>query len=232
MSTSPTKDDTAGGSTPARGYQGRGGGRGGRGNRGRGGSGRTQQNAPRQQGSKFKGNTAEMNGHLFQCFDECSAKNEFARTVQALGEYVVKNLKQPGDMVSLTKSLTLPTIEVPDDLADDEESKFLIKVWEQQVTNYTNRLDLLKSNLRVVYTVIWGQCTEAMQFKLKTVPKFTEMDTACNCVWLLMEIKSVMQQFEGQRALHLALDEAKTRTTPLNRRTRLPLPRTWKRSWH
>ena len=79
------------------------------------------------------------------------------------------------------------------------------------MTNYTNSLDLLKSNLRVVYTVIWGQCTEAMQFKFKTVPKFTEMDTSCNCVWLLMEIKSVMQQFEGQRALHLALEKAKTK---------------------
>ena len=166
-----------------------------------------------------------MNGHVFQCFDECSAKNEFVRTVQALGEYVVKNLKQPGDMVSLTKSLTLPTIEVPADLADDEKSKFLIKVWEQQVTNYTNRLDLLKSNLRVVYTVIWGQCTEAMQFKLKTVSKFAEKDAACDCVWLLMEIKSVMQQFEGQRFLHLALDEAKTKYYAYKQSYETPLAR-------
>ena len=152
-----------------------------------------------------------MNGHVFQCFDECSGKNEFARTVQALAEYIVKNLKQPGDMTSLTKSLTLPTIEVPEDLAENETSKFLLKVWEQQVTNYTIRLDLLRSNLKVVYTVIWGQCSEAMQVKLKTATNFKKMDDACNSVWLLKEIQAVMQQFEGQRFLHLALDEAKTK---------------------
>jgi hypothetical protein len=96
-------------------------------------------------------------------------------------------------------------------LAKTKTSRLLIKVWEQQITNYTNRLDFLQGNMKTAYTVIWGQCTEALQVKLKTSPLFIKKDAACNAVWLLKEIKGVMQQFEGQRFLHLALDEPKTK---------------------
>jgi hypothetical protein len=41
-----------------------------------------------------------MNGHVFQCFNECEEKKHFSKTVEALGEYSAKKLKCPGDMVS------------------------------------------------------------------------------------------------------------------------------------
>jgi hypothetical protein len=47
--------------------------------------------------------TEKMNGHVFQCFNKCEDKKLFSKTVEALGEYIAKKLKYPGDMVSLTK---------------------------------------------------------------------------------------------------------------------------------
>ena len=46
-----------------------------------------------------------MNGHVFQCFNECEDKKHFSKTVEALGEYIAKKLKYPGHMASLTKKL-------------------------------------------------------------------------------------------------------------------------------
>jgi hypothetical protein len=54
-----------------------------------------------------------MHGHVFQCFNECDNKKQFSKTVEAVGEYIAKKLKYPGDMDSLTKDLTLPTIPEP-----------------------------------------------------------------------------------------------------------------------
>jgi hypothetical protein len=51
------------------------------------------------------------------------------------------------------------------------------------------------------------------------------MDAACNGVWLLKEIKSVTQQLEGQRALHIALDEAKTKYYAYKQAYETPLAR-------
>ena len=53
-----------------------------------------------------------MNGHVFQCFNECEDKKHFSKTVEALGEYIAKKLKYPGDMVSLTKDDTYSYILV------------------------------------------------------------------------------------------------------------------------
>ena len=44
-----------------------------------------------------------MNGNVFQCFTENETKNQFNKTVEALGEYVAKNMKYAGDMMQLTK---------------------------------------------------------------------------------------------------------------------------------
>jgi hypothetical protein len=46
-----------------------------------------------------------MNGHVFQCFNECEDKKQFSKTVEALGEYIAKRLKYPGDMASPHKRL-------------------------------------------------------------------------------------------------------------------------------
>jgi len=102
--TAVPSSDTAGG---------RGGGRSGRGYRGN----RTTSTSttPRAR-STFKGNTEEMNGHVFQRFNECNDEKLFSKTVEAVGEYIAKKLKYPGNMDSLTNDLTLPTIPEPEEL--------------------------------------------------------------------------------------------------------------------
>jgi len=66
--------------------------------------------------STYKGNTEEMNGHVFQCFNKCEDKKQFSKTVEALGEYIVKILKYPGDMASLTKDFVRPETPKPTEL--------------------------------------------------------------------------------------------------------------------
>jgi len=76
---------------------GRGRGRGrGRPSRGRG-QGQRRQQQTHKQASSFKGNTDDMNGHVFQCKKESQDKQEYLKTVEALGEYISKTLDYPRD---------------------------------------------------------------------------------------------------------------------------------------
>jgi hypothetical protein len=121
------------------------GGRGGQGNRGgRGGHGHNRYN-PRNV-PLFKGNTEAMNGHVFQCFSERNDKKQFARTEEALGEYIAKTLKFPGDLMPLTRDLVTPIITTPDDLDEKETNRLKIALWEKEVSNYVLRCDYLDSN--------------------------------------------------------------------------------------
>ena len=180
----------ASGSSPSpgrgggRGRNGRGRGGRGQGNRG-GGGGRATNNTA---ASKFKGNTAEMNGHVFQCFNETNISNQFSKTVEVLAKYIAKHIKYPGDMASLTEDLILPKLTAPVILpiTADELEKLL---WKQDVVQYAQRQAYLASNHKAIYAVIWGQCSEALRAKIKSHHEYIAKRTESECGWLLKEIK-------------------------------------------
>ena len=67
-----------------------------------------------------------MNGHVFQCFNECKDNKHFSKTVEALGEYIAKKLKYQGNMVSLTKDFVKPEIPKPTELEVSETTDLLL----------------------------------------------------------------------------------------------------------
>jgi hypothetical protein len=71
-----------------------------------------------------------MNGHVFQCFNKCPDKKQFSRTIEALGEYVAKNLKDSGNVSLLIKSLVTPTVTRPVALTPAEENDAVeVAIW-------------------------------------------------------------------------------------------------------
>ena len=185
-------------------------GRGRSGSRGRGNRHGSRATTTPRVRSTFKGNTEEMNGHVFQCFNECEDKKHFSKTVEALGEYIAKKLKYPGDMVSLTKDFVKPEIPKPTELEVSETNRLVIAIWEKKVSAYCTRTDYLDSNLKTAYAVIWGQCSEAMKAKLSSLDDFEAKSHESDCVWILKEIKGITYRFEGQRYIYLSLDDAST----------------------
>ena len=83
-------------------------------------------------------------------------QKEFSKTGEALGEYIAKKLKYPGDMASLTKDFVKPEIPKPTELEVSETNRLVIAIWEKKVSVYCTRTDYLKSNLKTAYAVIWG----------------------------------------------------------------------------
>ncbi|KAL7572189.1 hypothetical protein ACA910_005537 [Epithemia clementina (nom. ined.)] len=160
--------------------------------------------------SNFKGNTEGMNGKVFQCYNKSLDKKQFARTLEALGEYTAKNMEYPGDLGPIFKTLSVPTITAPAELtAEDKKSKLKCTIWEKQVATYCKRLDIQDSNMKALHAVIWGQCSAALKAKLTSLDDFEAKHTAADCIWLLKEIKGIMFSFESQRYVVSSLDSAR-----------------------
>ena len=153
-----------------------------------------------------------MNGHVFQCFNEGSDKNEFTKTVEALHEYIAKKLTYPGDLWSLTTELTEPKVPEPARVSekDLEDDHFLKAVWTKEVSSYVTRCEQLKQNMRAVSAVVLGQCSDAMKAKLKAHTEFKEQYTKADCVWLLITIRATKLKFEGHQYIFLGLQDALT----------------------
>jgi hypothetical protein len=160
--------------------------------------------------SSFQGNTEGMNNHVFQCHNETQDRQQFEKTVEALLEYINKELKYAGDVSTLCETfdvIDLKTVQ-PADIDENETSMFIKKKWEKDVERYLERVNELDANLRHIFAVIYGQCSYSMQTKLMTSPKFEMMKKKSDCGWLLKEIKGVMNHFETSRLIHVSLDVA------------------------
>ena len=163
-------------------------------------------------GKDFKGDTEDMNGHVFQTFGEANDRMQFNKTLEALGHYINKSLKHPGDLVRLYKRIERPTIPTPDDITNAEfADERRAWNWKEDMRRHKDRQIVLENNLRLLYAVIWGQCSEPMKAKLEGLPQFEERDIDCDCVWLLQSIRSTMYQFEGKKHLFVAMAEARTK---------------------
>jgi hypothetical protein len=183
-----------------------------RSNGGRGGTGNRRNQNTRSGGATnaFKGTVKEMNGHVFQCYGEATEKNQFARTVDELDTYVGLHFKKhPIDMKRMIKSMTDTIIPTPTDHADTA-TKTEIRIWEKEVDMMVLRRVTYDANKCTLYSVIWNQCSESMQAKIRSSHIFEIMSTDSNSLTLLLEIKGIAYKFESQKNIYLALDNAKS----------------------
>jgi len=149
-----------------------------------------------------------LGGHVFQVFHESNNRNQFARTIEALGEYFAKNMKYAGDIMSLTRDLKNPEVVEPASIPSTETDQNKVFTWEKEMTDYITRKNVLESNLKAGYTIMWGQCSEALRMKVKSSSDYTAKSRDCDCKWLIKTIRGVMLRFDGQRKIHRSIGDA------------------------
>lgn len=160
-------------------------------------------------GSMFKGTVSDMNGHVFQCYGETTEKNQFARTMEELDSYIGLHFKHyPSDIKTMVKLLSDVRIRTPVDYADGA-SKTVIRIWEKEVDAYVRQKEVYASNKVALYSVVWGQCSEAMQTKVKTDPTYTSFHETSDSLLLIKTIKGIAYRFETKKNIYHAVDDAK-----------------------
>ena len=187
----------------------------GRGGRGRGGRGRGRGRGAARTGNRtiaqtFIGNTDGMKGNVFQCHGEHTNKQQFLKTVGVLEEHINKTFSYPQDIASVCKTFKLTKLEPPANLTKDEYEQDMGKkmIWETTIKSYLKRIDMMESNLRGVYAIVWGQCSSMMQSKLESLDDYDDMSLKCDCIWLLREIQGITHRFEGTRFAMISVDDA------------------------
>jgi hypothetical protein len=78
---------------------------------------------------------------------------------------------------------------------------------ETSMKTYMKRVDLLESNTRAIYAIVWGQCSPMMQSTVESLDAFESKSSTCDCIWLLREIQGITHRFEGTRNVRISLDD-------------------------
>ena len=168
--------------------------------------------------SNFKGSIENMNGHVFEMFGEGAPTTQFTRTCEELEGYALRTYRYGTDMQYLIKNFEEPTVEVPDDpvaSVKSEGGKMTVSesqkyIWHAELKDHVLRVRMKKENKANMYSVIWAQCSRAMQAKLKTSSQFGKIEKTYDCLAMLEEIKCISYKFETRGYIYTSLHEAKT----------------------
>ena len=129
-----------------------------------------------------------MNGHVFQCSEEQTDQLQYKTTLEALQSHVKKSLKYPRDL-ALLFALTMaePVIGMPQKPGvNPRQTEEMI--YMEQVKQYVKHESQLACNKAATHVVIWGQCSEAMKARIKTLGNYQTKAEANDCFWLLQKI--------------------------------------------
>jgi hypothetical protein len=99
-----------------------------------------------------------MKGNIFQCHGEYMDKQQYLKTVGVLGEHINKTFTYPQDVASICKSFEIVPLVQPANLSKEEYEGDMGKkmIWETSMKTYMKRVDLMESNTRAIYAIVWG----------------------------------------------------------------------------
>ena len=115
-----------------------------------------------------------MKDNVFQCHGKNTDRQQFLKTVGVLEEHINKTFTYPQDLASVCQSFTIVPLVQPPNLTKEEYEGDMGKkmMWETSMKSYMKQVDLLDSNTRAIYAIIWGQCSPLMQSKLESLDNF------------------------------------------------------------
>ena len=146
---------------------GKGGGRGGRGDRSnQSRSGQIQNQKSRPVAQKFKRNSSDLEGYIFDCSDRRQA-NKYITAIKRIAEYVGAEFKYGGGVRSSIENCKRFEIPMPT-APSDNDIDLLKMILNRKIDIYVKRDGILDENLQKAYSLIHGQCTELLKSKLKT----------------------------------------------------------------
>jgi len=158
---------------------------------------------------RFVGRCEELKDYVYDLVGSRSA-DSYTKTTKEIAEYVGSHYSNGGDARLAVMHLKMPSLEKPKAPPKDADATDM-KIWEEEVKEFVKTKIKLKENVKKLYSLVWGQCSEAMRAKLESVDGHHELSENGDGIGLLKQIKNIVYNFQDQKYMPLALYEANRR---------------------
>ena len=117
-------------------------------------------------------------------------------------------MKFGGDISIAVQTLQKPKFALPPNLTTDalDAEK---ELWKDAIKQVGKRLNYLDENIKTVYAIVWGKCTDIMQQKLEASDEYNEVWESGDGLRLLSMIKDITYVFQTQKYTGQSAFEAK-----------------------
>ena len=155
---------------------------------------------------KFEGRCSDLTGFIFDCSDNTQA-DRFTKVTREISEYVLKEYSYGSDLHISILDLEETTIPEPDD-PDPGASETQKAIWRERVKKYVARTEFLEENIKSLYSLVLGQCTDIMRQKIEADPDFDDYSKERDGLSLLVTIKKICFNFQSQKYSPQSIHEA------------------------
>ena len=85
----------------------------------------------------------------------------------------------------------------------------LAAIFSEQVKEYVKQTSRLQENIKRLWALIWGQCSDTIRTRLQALDTYDDMHTASDGLRLLVAIKDLMYNVHEQKYVPLSIHLAK-----------------------
>ena len=196
----PPADRGAGNTDRGRGHENSG----GRGSRRRNNN-RENRNDDNNKRTPFIGRESAMNGHVFDYTGERTPE-KYIQTMKELVAHVgLTNKNYTTDLQEGLENLALADPTAPKNPPKGNQVAF--EIWKMDIKEYREKLKVFANFRASLYSLVLGQCTEALQERLKSHHDFEIANQ--DGIALLVIIRSLIHTFEENRKLSDAIMDVK-----------------------
>ena len=112
-------------------------------------------------------------------------------------------------MVSPKILHTLPTIPTPTAPIGDPIPPLIAAIFSEQVKEYVKQTSPLHENIKCLWALVWGQCSDTIWVRLQSMDMYEDMHAASDGLQLLIAIKDLMFNVQEQKYIPLSIHLAK-----------------------
>jgi hypothetical protein len=157
--------------------------------------------------TKFTGSIEQLKGKIFD-YGVSRTEEIYADTTKEIAGYVGRTFSEGGVMKTIVETLEYPTLPMPSD-PPDNATLTEKKVWEEKVKLHVRSERDIELGVTRLWSVVWGQCTEAMKAKLEGMPDHERIKYQSDGIRLLKNIRTTVYQFQKQKKNAVAMHMAK-----------------------
>jgi hypothetical protein len=112
------------------------------------------------------------------------------------------NYKYGMDTRLAIENLQYVAAKMPED-PKENATKTALQIWEKRIDDHVKRETTTVQNLKIAYSLIWGQCFDLMRQRLESASNFQVISSSGDAIELLKLIKSITYNFQSQRYMQL-----------------------------
>ena len=149
-----------------------------------------------------------MKGQIFDLVGARSADLSI-KSKKALANYIGQTYQHSGDIRRAIETLTLPIILTPTAPVGDPIPPLIAAIFGEQVKEYVKQNSRLHENIKRLWALVWGQCSDTIWTRLQSLETYEDMRAASDGLQLLIAIKDLMFNIQEQKYVPLSIHLAK-----------------------